>query len=301
MQSSAGTLTGIALLGWMGKEQAIRFLTEECIFDPQLDVHAAESLWKQERERAASLPERSAPPPADAVLTTEEQDHADRFLRHMKSIGMPGMKVIKVDPMELVAAQYHVALDRAALYLAPSQSDAQWCATALPLSSATPPLEMRFTRRNYDTDIAIDLPHSEFIFGVNMDSAPSDGTAPAPGASNRGSFGPKELLGHVTALRVGSRLILGKGYHRIYARIAATDAKYPERLSVLALDPGAMSPGDNLEDEKTETIAAGLHIFGSRPALIADFFTEGLAIPVRLRRKRYQLQIQARWKALNME
>jgi hypothetical protein len=285
----------------MEKEQAIRFLTEECVYDPPLDAPAAESLWKQAQERAASLPERSAAPPAEAVLTAEEQEHADRFLQRMATIGMPGLKVIKVDPMELVAAQYHVALDRAALYLGRSQSDADWPATALPLSSATPPLEMRFTRRNYDTDIAIDLPHSEFIFGVNMDSAHVDGTSPEPGRSQRGTFGPKELLGHVTALRAGSRLMLGKGYHRIYARIAATDAKYPQRLSLLALDPGAMTAANPQEHENDATFAAGLHILGSRPALIADFFTEGLAVPVRLRKKRYQLQVQARWLALNVE
>lgn len=295
----AATLTGVALLGWMEKEQAVRFLSEDCIFDTPLARGAAEEMWAEAHHRAAALPERSATAPADMALTVSEEEHASRFLERMAAIGIPGLKVIKVDPMQLVIAQYHVALDRAAAYFAHSQSDVAWAATALPLSSTTPPLEMKFTRRNCDTDISIDLPHSEFIFGVNLASAHIDGTSPEPGANHQGTFGPKELLGHISAMRVGNRLLLGKGYHRIYARIAATEAKYPERLSLLALDPGTIAPADQTESANSEIKAPGLHVFGVRPALFADFFTEGLATPVRLRRKRYQLQVHARLVAVN--
>ena len=297
----AATLTGVALLGWMEKDQAVQFLTEECVFDPQLSRGTAEAMWSEAHERAAAIPERAAMAPDEAAITGEEKRHADRFLERMRAIGMPGLKIIKVDPMQLVIAQYHVALDRVATYFAQSQSDAAWPATALPLSSTAPPLEMKFTRHNYGTDISIDLPHSEFIFGVNLASAHIDGTSPEPGANHQGTFGPKELLGHITALRIGDRLLLGKGYHRIYARIAATDAKYPERLSLLALDPGPITPADQDEGANSETKTAGLHIFGTRPALFADFFTEGLATPVRLRRKQYRLQVQARLVAVNAD
>lgn len=295
----AATLTGVALLGWMEREQAVQFLSEDCVFDTPLTLGAAEAMWAEAHEYAAALPERAATAPTEMALTAEEEEHARHFLERMAAIGMPGLKVIKVDPMQLVIAQYHVALDRAAAYFAYSQSDAAWAATALPLSSTAPPLEMKFTRRNYDTDISIDLPHSEFIFGVNLASAQIDGTSPEPGANHQGTFGPKELLGHITTLRVGDRLMLGKGYHRIYARIAAAEAKYPERLSILALDPGTITPPDQALGATSKTMAAGLHIFGERPALFADFFTEGVATPVRLRRKRYQLQVQARWVAVN--
>ena len=297
----AATLTGVALLGWMEREQAVRFLTEDCVFDPPLSRGAAETMWTEAHERAAALPERAATAPAEMALTANEEKHARCFLERMAAIGMPGLKVNKVDPMQLVIAQYHVALDRVAAYFAHSQSDAAWAATALPLSSTTPPLEMKFTRRNYDTDISIDLPHSEFIFGVNLASAHTDGTLPEPGANHQGTFGPKELLRHISALRVGDRLLLGKGYHRIYARIAAMEAKYPERLSLLALDPGTIMPADQAEGTNSEIMAPGLHVFGVRPALFADFFTEGLATPVRLRRKLYQLQVQARLVAVNAD
>ena len=65
----------------------------------------------------------------------------------------------------------------------------------LPLSSRNPHLNMNFARRNLDTDIDIDLPHSEFIFGVHP----------------HGGFGPKELLGHVMVMRPGRQNAAGQG------------------------------------------------------------------------------------------
>ena len=40
---------------------------------------------------------------------------------------------------------------------------------------------------------------------------------------------------------------------------------------------------------------AGLCPTGRRPALLADFFDEDLAMKVNLRRKRYQLQVRSTW------
>jgi hypothetical protein len=148
----------------------------------------------------------------------------------------------------------------------------------LPTSSNNPQLSMNFTRRNFDTDIEIDLPHAEFIFGVHA----------------HGGFGPKEMLGYVMVLKVGNRMMLGKGYHRLYSRVLATNASFPARLSLVALDPGTLT-----QPPSEATKGPGLEILGARPALFADFFTEGLAMPVQLRKKRYRLQVQARWMAIN--
>jgi hypothetical protein len=101
------------------------------------------------------------------------------------------------------------------------------------------------------------------------------------------------LLGHVMVVRAGKRLLLGKGYHRLFARVSAVGGSLPERLCLVALDPVTLSP------PPTEPANRDLDIFGVRPALFADFFTEGLAMPVYLRKKRYQLHVQARWVATN--
>lgn len=298
-----GTLLGVALLGWMERDHALRFLTEECVLPAGTSDQSCEAMWTEARARAASLPERPDRAPEEYPLTAAEQGHARRFLQWMEGIGMPGLRVIKIDPLELVVGQYWVALDRASEYVQKSQSADVWARTALPIAPRPPSLEMKFTRRNLDTDIHIDLPHSEFLFGVHMDTAQYDGAAPSSGP--RGGFGPKELLGHVSVLRAGRRLLLGKGYHRVYARIAATDATLPARLSLVALEMASMQPppqspnGHSLPNGPTAS--AAFDIFGSRPALMADFFTPAMTTPVCLRRKRYQLRVESRWIAINAE
>ena len=273
----ANTYAGVALLGWMERSQAIRFLTEDCWFEPALTESAAESLWLEWRGRAASLPAREASVPEPLPLTQAENAHAARFLQFVGSIGLSGVEVVKIDPMQLVAGQYHIAIDVAATHAQRCADDSAWIERLLPTSPSNPQLNMNFLRRNMDTEVVIDLPHGEFIFGVHP----------------HGGFGPKELLGHVMAVRAGKRMLLGKGYHRLFARVSAVGGSLPERLSLVGLDPTSVSPPSASSD------ADGLDIFGARPALFADFFTEGLAMPVYLRKKRYQLQIHARWIATN--
>ena len=273
------TYSGVALLGWMEQAQAIRFLTEDCIFEQPLTPAAAESLWREWRDRAANLPPREAVAPQPVPLTAEENTHAARFLQFLSGMGVSGVQVIKIDPMQLVVAQYHIVVDVAARHAESCGKNADWMERTLPTSAGNPQLNMNFVRRNMDTEVIIDLPHAEFIFGVHP----------------HGGFGPKELLGYVMILRAGNRMLLGKGYHRLYGRISGTGASLPESLSLVALDSGTLTP------PARETVSSdpGLDIFGPRPAVFSDFFTEGLAMPVHLRRKRYQLQIQARWVAVN--
>ncbi|HTD54291.1 MAG TPA: hypothetical protein VK670_02840 [Silvibacterium sp.] len=277
----ANSYAGVALLGWMEKSQAIRFLIEDCWFESALTEAAAESLWREWRDRAAALPEREAPAPEPVPLTAEENAHAARFLQFVGALGLSGVEVVKIDPMLLVAGQYHIAIDVAAAHAEGCAEHSAWMERTLPTSSSNPQLSMNFMRRNMDTEVLIDLPHGEFIFGVHP----------------HGGFGPKELLGHVMVARAGKRFLLGKGYHRLYARISNTGAALPERLSLVALESSVLTPPAGTGNSGSQ--GDGLDIFGARPALFADFFTEGLAIPVYLRKKHYQLQIQARWVALD--
>jgi hypothetical protein len=275
----AGSLMGVVLLGWMEREQALTFLLEDCVFEPPLTEPAAESLWREWRERAAGVPERTGIV-QQLPLGEAEQEHAGRFAQFLAGIGVAGTQVVKVDPLQMVVGQYHVVTERSGGYAARCGRDADWWGLALPTAVANPDLEMNFVRRSYDTDIDIELPHSEFIFGLQP----------------QGGFGPRELLPYVSALKVGERLVLTKGYHRLYARVSMTEGRLPERLSLLALDVGTLDPP---KDGKADASEAGLDIFGARPALLADYFTEGLAMPVFLRRKLYRLEVRARLVARN--
>jgi hypothetical protein len=280
------TYRGVALVGWMERDYAVRFLTEECAFDPPLSEVAATTLWQEYRDRATALPARHAPAPTPMPLTAPEREHAQRFLQFLGTIGVPHLDVIKVDPMQLVVAQYHIATDLTENYGLRCSTEASWMEETLPTSSKNPDVNVKFTRRNLDTEIEIDLPHAEFIFGVHP----------------QGGFGPKELLGHVTVVNVGSRMLLGKGYHRLYARMSSTRGTASNRSALVALDPNTrVSPSREGTGAAGTREAPALDIFGSRPALFADFFTDGLFMKVSLRKKRYQLQVLAKWVALNEE
>jgi len=284
-QSNIVGYSGVVLLGWMEREQAVRFLIGDCIFEQPLTAQGAEKLWNEWRDRAASIPPREAAAPEQVPLTEAESDHAERFLTYLGSLGVANLQVLKIDPMQLVVMQHHINVDVAARYSESNQSDDAWMAQTLPLSSGNPDLNIRFTRRNLDTEIDIDLPHAEFIFGVHP----------------QGGFGPKELMGHVTVLTASNRMLLGKGYHRLYGRVMSTGGAMPDRLSLVGIDPTALTSPAGKESGDYPAEDPGLHIFGQRPPIFADFFTEGLAMPVYLRPKRYQLQVRSHWVAIDAD
>ena len=49
-------LAARALVGWMGREQAIKFLTEDCVFASPLTSEAAEAIWKSHKAVVDNLP-----------------------------------------------------------------------------------------------------------------------------------------------------------------------------------------------------------------------------------------------------
>jgi hypothetical protein len=276
--------SGVVLLGWMAREKAIRFLMEDCWFEQPLNPEEAESLWLEWRQRAASLPERPISAPQQFPFNDLEKAHAERYLAYMKSQGAGTEQVFKIDPMQLAVAQYQVVVEIAASHGENCLTDADWFERSLPLATGNPNLDIRFSRNHLDTEIEIDLPHAEFFFGMHP----------------QGGFGPRQLLRDISVLSVGSRLVLARGYHRLYGRVMSVDGRLPDRLSLVALDPGTLTPPASSEAASSVPFEdAGLDIFGKRAPLFADFFTEGLAMPVYLKRKRYQLQVRARWVATN--
>jgi hypothetical protein len=277
---------GVVLLGWMEREPSVQFLMEDCIFEEPLTVPRAENLWREWRERAASIPVREASAPEPLPLTDLEREHAQQFLAYLDGVGVANVKVIKIDPMQLVVMQHSMNVEVAAGYADRCTNGADcWMAQTLPLSSSNPDVNIRFTRRNLDTDIDIDLPHAEFIFGLHPQAG----------------FGPKELMGHVAVLRAGNRMALGKGYHRLYGKVMSAGGALPERLALAGLDSSSLTaPAVQENGDVSGAKHPGLDIFGARPPLFADFFTEGLAMPVMLKRKRYQLQVRSRWVAMDV-
>ncbi len=268
---------GVALLGWMERDAAMRFLLDDCISVVPLNERSAYELWQTYRARAESVSERHARAPERLPLTAEEEERARQFAAFRAAAGAAPGEVVKVDPLRLVAGQYYVALDRAEQYGDECADDDGWLASALPVSQGNPELSVRLTKRMLDTDIDIDLPHAEFTFGMTP----------------QGLFGPIQSMGHVSVAMAGERMVLTKGYHRLYARLARAQAR--SRPTIFAVDAGTL-PGEAAVLE-----SPGLNPFGARPALIADFFDDTHVARVYLRKKRYQLQVRAKWVALDAE
>jgi len=271
--------SGVVLLGWMEEQHAVRFLLEDCWFEQGITADAASALWREWREKTASIQERELLLPARHPLSEEEVAYAEQFLTHSRTLGATTAEIIKIDPMQLVVAQHHISVDVATAHAGRCTNDLLWMEQALPLTAQNPDLSIRFSRHNLDTEIDIDLPHAEFIFGMHP----------------HGGFGPKELMGHISVLSLDDRMLLAKGYHRLYGHILSTEGRLPQRLSVVALENSTLTHSNDPQ----QADSADLHIFGTRPPIFADFFTEGLAMPVYLRRKHYQLQVRAQWVAID--
>jgi hypothetical protein len=76
------------------------------------------------------------------------------------------------------------------------------------------------------------------------------------------------------------------GYHRSYARVAATNGDMTD-CSILAAVTTKAQEAVNTEPSLRDLL------LGERPPVFADFLDERFYLDVELRRKRYQLQIRS--------
>jgi hypothetical protein len=280
-----GIVDAVVLPGWFERDPGIAFLQNDCVFDPPLTKEAAEKIWNEFRQRAEALPPRNIVAPPRLALSPQEQHHAQKFLAFLHQIGVREIsEVLKVDPFQLVLRQYVVVTDRAEGYQLRCANANKWMEECLPTAVTNPQVTIRYNQQNLDTSADIDLPHAEFIFG------------PGP----NGAFGPIQMLRHITVMNVGNRMLLWAGYHRTYARVLSTTPTAAERSALVALTSNTIAPPQKQATGATTSGAgAGLDLFGLRPPLFADFFTDGLFMKVKLRKKRYQLQMRTKWVAVD--
>jgi hypothetical protein len=263
-----------ALIGWMPKDQAVKFLREQCVFDPALTDQAAEDLWRPyseqvgELQRSISIPERLALNPREREWAKEAMDF---YTDTLKLTNVKG--IIKVDPFGLIAHQSYILIERANAYAARLQSSTEWFNEAVKPSPPAPKNVQIFTGPNA---MNVDLPHGEFTMAFDP---------------SRSLYAIQENLRYVTAWEVEqfNRMFLWAGYHRSYARMvrAAPDANVRSLLMVLA-DVGTV---DVFPGEPNGGLRAIL--CGPNPPVFGDFFDERFFVTVRLRKKRFQLQVRA--------
>jgi hypothetical protein len=267
------------LLGWMPRDIAIKFLREQCEFDPPLDEAAAEAMWTRYRDEVGALGNRDVSCPR-LPLAQHEEVIKDRVLKAFRATKrFPNVRdVIKLDPMQLVIWQMQVVLDKAHEYDARLNAPAKWREECLSPPSPTGP------RANYhvgprslrEWNYRVEIPHSEF--GLEMADI-----------NNVRVFAVSQWSRYVSVGEHQGRTLLWAGYHRTYSRTvkATNDGADRSLLMVLATD------ADVVLLPSTPNQAVRAMICGLRPPLFKDFFDDRFCIEVPLRKKRYEIQITA--------
>jgi hypothetical protein len=284
------TVRARLLPGWMTRDQAMAIFTNECV--PSRTTDEATAIWQEYQDRASALPMGRGTVCTQLPLTQEEQTHALNFINFLNQFGPHQVAgIVKVDLREVIVHQLQVVTERSEAYAQSCQTEAAWLNELLPTAiqpaqfgmqvSIGPPLNPH----PLSSQIIVDLPHSECAF--------------LP-VGQTGMFRPDQLMRYVTACDQGTKIMLKAGYHRSFARFAsAPPAIVP--TAVVALERNTWTVPVNQPPTGVGVIGgtAGLHFSGIRPALLSDFFTDGLFMDVLLRRKRYQLRIQSTWVALD--
>ena len=268
------TVDARALIGWMSRDQAIPFLREFCVFDPQLTEQQAENFWLPYCQNVSGLQRVVATPQRLPLNPQEQAWAADAMNFYTNTLHVPNVReIIKIDPFNLVAHQNYVLTEKATVYSARLQSATDWFNEAVKPSLPPPRNIQIFTGPNA---MNVDLPHGEFTLAFNPASS---------------QFAVQENMRYVTAWEVQQfdRMFLWAGYHRSYARMvnAAPDANVRSLLMVLA-DVGTV---DVFPGEPNGGLRAIL--CGPNPPLFGDFFDDRFCATVRLRKKKFQLQVRA--------
>ena len=282
------TLRGRVLLGWMPRDDAVRFLTTDCEFNPPIDEVAAGALWDAARARVDALPDRPCIKLPNLGFNASELGHQAKFFAFLKSIRAHDViELRKVDLRELVARQYCIVTQRSDDYALRLQSPKAWLDEMVPTAVKPQQLRVQSTQTGMDTYSEFDVPHAEFYFG--------------PHPQNIGTFTAQELLRHVTIMDGDDRTFLWAGYHRCFARVAnAPPAAVPSAVVAVAKNV-LVTPGPTIAAAGDPAIIGvdPLGVFGTKAPRFADFFAAGLFMDVDLRKKRYQLQVHAKLVALD--
>jgi len=265
-------MKGKVLLGWLSREGAIKYLREDCVFDPQLTIEQAEAMWEEKKAAVDALELRQAQAPAQLALKPAEQEAANKFLaalrRNPGGLGVV-QRVVKLDPRGLVCRQFDINLDRANEYAAHIESPHWTTRNCLALTRQNQNQQLPWVAIPGGWDFT--LPHGEFMLGFNGQM-----------------FGIVQGSPHVTVSSVQARTVLWAGYHRCYARAAAMVNPDTKERSVLA----ALTTEADLAVATNQPLRDLL--FAERPALLGDFFDDRLCMEVELHRKRYELQIRVK-------
>jgi len=279
------TVKAKLLLGWMTQHEALEAL-DSCVFDEHLNRRKAVALWKEYKDRVLALEPRNPVHLPTIALTAGEQAAIDDHIRRINASpnGRFAPQVLKVDPGEMVAKQFHVLTDRSEQYAQEMRHESNRINYCLGVG-------LQFNgqlvfRQSGVNRIDVDLPHPEYII------IPSQ-------AGLQTNFQFQERDRYILAVRTpGDRLLLWGGYHRTHAVLCHMAGEAAGVAPLLTVMTGI--PEVELFFARPSPVRDS--VLGDRPALLRDFLDENLFMTVNLRKRRARGRIEQlrpgkfRWK-----
>jgi hypothetical protein len=264
------TVDAVVLLGWMDEGEAVKYLLENCVFDPPITDVEARDIWSRFHDTVEQLPARTVRRPMSHPFDGEERAASHQFLqKHRTSSNV--LRVVKVDPEELLVHQLYVVTDRSEGYVSVCTKRG-WIDECLLGERAAPTqMAMRVDQGGYH----VALPHGEFAFVLDK----------------TGAFRIMQTAPFVAVTEFGNGMMLTAGYHRTFAHARkarnAPDAMGRSRLIALTTDVpfwvSPVAPNQGLRGR----------LLGARPPLFSDFFDARFFMNVKLRKKRFEMQVCA--------
>jgi len=267
------TVAAVIMPDLLAREDAIKFLTSECV-EPRIDAAQATEVWERCHRQREELPERNVAAPGPLPLNPEERAAADAFLHRFRQAKAANiLDVIKFDPRRCVVWQHAIITERSDTYagnMAVPQARLQHCLGAHANPGGQVPIISR------PNDIRARVPHAEYMFNF----------------LNPQGFQIQELAKHISVTAFDNRLLLYAGYHRSFAVMTS---EYPDGMdrSLIAV---LTSDGDAVLSPQSPNQGVREIVRGLRPPLFEDFLDERFCMRVRLRKKRCELWIQGQIK-----
>ncbi len=259
-------LAARALLGWMSREEAVRFLTEDCLFCNPLTCREAEDVWASRNATVQNLPAEAAFDARKLPLSAADLKAARKF-RSWHPDAASVVDFIRLNPMDLVVHQLWISTAIADGYRARVTPD-KWLHTAL----LDPPTNSKLNWRREGDTVLFDLPHFEYFLA-----------GPSP---PDGQMRVSEADCFVTVALHAERALLLRGYHRTFACAQGILEAANAPHGVLFGVSNSLTTMGSEADEILKMME------GPRPPRMADFFDDRLFLAVTLRRRQYRMKIR---------
>ena len=259
----------------MDREQAIKFLAEDCVFSTPLKLDAARELWESRKAIVEKLSSGELPLARNLPLSAADLKAARKFRSKHPDAGSV-VDFVRLNPMDLIVHQLWVSTAISGGYRDKVTPD-KWLSTAL----LDPPSNSRLKSLREGDTIVVDLPHAEFFLDGPLQ----------PDEQIRVS----EADGFITVAVHEGRALLLRGYHRTFAcaqlSLEAVNAPHGVLFGVSNQLLSIGSAADDILSIMT----------GPRPPRMADFFDDRFFLPVTLRKRRYQMRIHCEMAEIDEE